>query len=57
MDIWVLAGFMGQVYGAYTTERRAMSQYEILKRDGVAVIEPIHIQLNKERERHHDPDT
>lgn len=53
MEIWVVVGFTGQVYGVYTTKRKALHNYETLKRDGVPVIEPIHSHLNQDREPVH----
>lgn len=35
MDVWVVHGFMGQIYGAFTTERKARIRQAHLKRDGV----------------------
>jgi hypothetical protein len=47
MDVWVVAGYMGQVYGVYTTEKRAATRKEELERDGVKTTDPIHTTVNK----------
>jgi hypothetical protein len=50
VDVWIVVGFTGQVYGAYTTERKALVRYEELNRSGVPVQEPVHSTLNKEKD-------
>lgn len=50
--VWVIVGYVSQVRGVYTTEKKADVQREILHRCGVETMPPIRVILNTDHDHH-----